>query len=157
MARWAVVRVTVGAVTIVGLTLLTAVLLPFLAPGLAPAVGDSLPVWLSAVPLPACPVVGGGITGFLRAADWKVDTLLGSLAGAVGITVVGTLGAVGVSALMIVAVPTTGPTPGPETADFSTVATTFATVGAGIGFVVGAVLGAFGEASGDALRRKLKP
>ncbi|MDS0260039.1 hypothetical protein NDI56_11600 [Haloarcula sp. S1CR25-12] len=151
MALWAAVRVAVGTTTTVVSTVLVAVLLPLVGLGTANVVGDSLPVWLFALPLLVCPVVGGALTGFLHGAGRRVDMLLAGVAAALGTAVVGVLFALGLVVLLL------GMTPAHtvETPTFSGLARSWAPLGAGLGFVVGAVLGGLGGVGGSALRRAL--
>jgi len=152
MPLWAAIRVILGAIVTLASTLLVAVVLPILVLVAAPVVGDSLPTWLFALPLLACPFAGGASTGFPRATDWTVDTFLGGLAAALGTMVVGGLFGLVLTFLIMKSMPAHGAV----TADFSDIAATFGRNGAAIGFAVGAVLGALGGASGSALGRELR-
>jgi len=118
---WGTLRVIVGAIVTLASSFLLAALLPILVLLAAPIVGDSLPTWLFALPLLACPFVGGASTGFPRATDWTVDTFLGGLAAALGATVIGGLFGLVLTVLIMKAMPAHGAT----TADFSDIATIF--------------------------------
>ena len=152
MVLWGAVRVTVGATVTLVSSLVVAFSLPVLGLGAAAVVGDGLPVWLFALPLVACPVVGGAIAGVVRRRDRRVDTLLGGVAGAVGVAAVGVL--FGLGGLVVVLGLTPNHVADPLT--FSEGAPVWAFVGAIAGFVVGAVLGTVGGAGGATLRRKLR-
>ncbi|MDS0282405.1 hypothetical protein [Haloarcula onubensis] len=151
MAFRALLCVAVGAATTVVSTLLVAVALPLVGLGAAALVGTSLPVWLFALPLLACPVLGGGITGVLQPVELAASALLAALAAALGVLVVGLLSSVGLGIVLL------GMTPAhaSNTPTFSTVVTDLAPLLAGSGFVVGAVLGAVGGVGGSAIRDRL--
>lgn len=150
MSPWkAVGSVIAGAVTTVALSTLTGILLPILGFAAAEAVGNWLPIWVFAVPLAIGVTAGGAIAGLLQGNDRKGGAILGGLAGALGVAVVGVVLGLVFLALLL------GMTLGHgQEMDIPKAALAMATLGGGSGFVAGAVFGAIGGVGGSVGRRE---
>jgi hypothetical protein len=115
-------------------------------------VGASLPMWAVAVPLLACPLVGGLTTAVLRGGDALSNTVLGGLAGGLGASAVGTIVGLVFAVVMMGFTPDQG-----QTTDFSQVLLQMGLYGAGGGVAVGALLGSVGGGLASLARQVYRP
>lgn len=130
------------------ITVVTAVvLLPFL--GLATAHVVKGRVWAIAVPLTTGATIGGAFVGYLQDETRRRGAVLGCMAAASGLTVIGAvLGLV----VLVIAMGMT-PAHGQELALVEGIVT-FVTLGGGAGLLVGAVFGTIGGVGGHVGRQR---
>ena len=152
MVPWkGVGSVTAGVIATAALTGATIVLLPFLGLLTAEVVGNWLPVWVFAVPVAMSSALGGALTGYFHGDGPRRAAILGSIAVALGLAVIG--GVVGLVALVLML----GMTPAYGQVDLTTATFSMMDLGGVVGLVSGAIVGAFGGAGGYLGRQELGP
>ncbi|WP_372912745.1 hypothetical protein [Salinigranum sp.] len=150
MSPWrTVASVVAGLVVTVVLSVATLLALPVVGLATAAVVGPTLPTWLFAAPLALCGAGGGATTGRLQRGDGRRCAVLGGVAAALGLLVVGVV--LGLVALVFLLGMT--PAHGAEP-NLAEAVRTVGTLGAGVGAVTGTVSGSIGGVAGSHWRRR---
>lgn len=139
--------VVAGMAVTTALTGVTLVLLPLVGILTGQLVGNWIPIWFFALPVILCPAVGGGTAGYLHGTTPRRASLLGAIAAALGLAVIGVV--VGLFVLLFML----GMTPAHAPVDHSRAVSMMMGVGGGTGLVVGTVLGAIGGIGGFHVRQ----
>lgn len=151
MSRWtAVGTIIAGATVTVALTALTVVLLLLLGLVAAEVTGNWSLLRVFAASLALWATVGGATAGFFREDNRKWSAIRGSLAGALGIAVIGVIFGLVFSVILLGMTPAHG-----QEVDSSKSILTMVALGGGSGFITGAIFGAVGAVGVGVCRQEL--